>query len=318
MLDKFKIGHFTDNEKGTGVTVILAEDGAIGGVSVRGSAPATRETDLLKSEKTVSIINAVVLSGGSAFGLEASCGVMGWLKEKNKGYNAGDYIVPIVSGASLYDLSYKAFAYPGIDAGYKACEMAEKNNFKKGLFGAATGATASKVLGSDYAVKTELGVQTYSCNQLEVAVVVAVNPLGDIVKNGEIIAGAKDPDGNFLDVKRVMSAGGIEYKNSNTTIGCIITNAKINKVQANILSDLAHDGLALSISPSHTSFDGDCFFTMSSNEVSIEFDILASIIPSLVARAIQSSVSNIEINTQNKVSPFLFKFFQKLWKSKSR
>lgn len=318
MLDKFKIGHFTDSENGTGVTVILAEDGATGGVSVRGSAPATRETDLLKSEKTVSTINAVVLSGGSAFGLEASCGVMQWLKEKNKGYNAGDYIVPIVSGASLYDLSYKNFAFPSKDAGYKACELAEVNNFKKGLLGAATGATASKVLGMEYAIKTELGVQTYSSNKLEIAIIVAVNPLGDIVRNGEIIAGAKDPSGNFLDVKRVMSAGGVEYKNSNTTIGCILTNAKINKVQANILSDLAHDGLALSISPSHTAFDGDCFFTMSSNEVAIEFDILASIIPSLVARAIQSSVSNIDTNVQNKVSPILFKFFQKMWKSKSK
>lgn len=317
MLNKFKIGHYTDTENGTGVTVILAENGAVGGVSVRGSAPATRETDLLKSEKTVSTVNAVVLSGGSAFGLEASCGVMEWLKEKNLGYNAGGYKVPIVCGASLYDLEYKNFAYPNKEAGYKAAENASINNFSRGEIGVAAGSTASKILGIETAIKTGIGLQTYSCNNLEIAVICGVNPLGDIVKDGKIIAGIKEPDGNFLDARKVMSVGGLELKNSNTTIGCILTNAKLSKVEANILSDLAHDGLALSISPSHTLFDGDAFFTLASNEVNIEFNILTALIPGLVARAIQSSVSNIDTSEQKRISPMMFKIFQKIWKSKS-
>lgn len=318
MLDSFKIGHYTDEENGTGVTVILSEKGATGGVSVRGSAPATRETDLLKTEKTVSLVNAVVLSGGSAFGLEAASGVMEYLKEKNLGYNAGKYNVPIVCGASLYDLEYKNFAYPTKEAGYKAASEAKINNFLRGVQGVASGSTASKVLGTETAVKTSLGVQTYSSNKLEIAVICGVNPLGDIIKDGKIIAGVKDPDGEFLDVRKVMSGGGLELKNSNTTIGCILTNAKLTKLQCNILSDIAHDGLALSISPSHTLFDGDAIFTLASGEIDIEFNILTALIPGLVARAIQSSVSNIDTENQNRISPLLFKFFQKMWKAKTK
>lgn len=317
MLEKFKIGHYTDSEKGTGCTVILCEDGAVGGCSIRGSSPATRETDLLKTEKTVSSVNAVVLSGGSAFGLEAGSGVMDYLYEQGKGYNAGKYRVPIVVGASIYDLEYKEFGYPNKQAGYEAAKSAKSGNFKRGVIGGASGATISKLLGMPTAIKTSLGVQTYSINGLEIAVIMLVNALGDVIKDGEIIAGALDPDGKPISMKKIFTMGGIdEPKCANTTIGCIITNAKLTKAQANLLSDLAHDGFALALSPSHTRFDGDAMFTLASGEVDVAFDTLGAIIPDLTARAIQSSVTETE-PIETKISPMMFKLFQKIWKKLS-
>ncbi|HPW67022.1 MAG TPA: P1 family peptidase [Salinivirgaceae bacterium] len=297
MLNAFRIGHYTDLKNGTGCTVVLCDDGATGGVSVMGSAPATRETDLLKTEKTVDKINAIVLSGGSAFGLEANCGVMQYLQEKRIGYNAGRYRVPIVCGASLYDLEYKNFAFPDKEAGYKACVDAKVENFKKGEIGAATGATISKVLGMETAKKTGLGIQTYRFNQLEIAVIMAVNALGDIVKDGKIIAGMQDLDGNFISAKKIMSTGGIKPSNSNTTIGVILTNAILSKKEANILAKLSHDGFAKALSPSHTMFDGDAMFVMASNEVKIDINVLSSIIPDLTEQSIHSSV--IDVNKTN-------------------
>ncbi|MGI6594380.1 MAG: P1 family peptidase [Christensenellales bacterium] len=315
MLKAFKIGHYTDLENGTGCTVVLCEEGATAGVSVMGSAPATRETDLLQTEKTVDKINAVILSGGSAFGLEASCGVMQYLREKGIGYNAGGYRVPIVCGASLYDLEYKNFAYPDKEAGYKACLDAKVKNFQKGEIGAAAGATISKVLGMETAKKTSLGIQTYRFNQLEIAVIVAVNALGDIVKDGKIIAGMQDPEGNFISAKKIMTAGGIEPTNSNTTIGVILTNATLSKKEANILAALSHDGFAKALSPSHTAFDGDAMFVMASNEVKVDINILSSIIPDLTEQAIHSSVMNVDpINA--RVSKAMFAVLQKMFKKK--
>ena len=317
MLDKFKIGHYTDSEKGTGCTIILCEDGAVGGCSIRGSSPATRETDLLKTEKTVSSVNAVVLSGGSAFGLEAGSGVMDYLYEQGKGYNAGKYRVPIVVGASIYDLEYKDFGYPNKQAGYEAAKSAKSGNFERGVIGGASGATISKLLGMPTAIKTALGVQTYSINGLEIAVIMLVNALGDVIKDGEIIAGALDPNGKPISIKKIFTMGGIdEPKCANTTIGCIITNAKLTKAQANLLSDLAHDGFALALSPSHTRFDGDAMFTLASGEVDVAFDTLGAIIPDLTARAIQSSVTETE-PIETKISPMMFKLFQKIWKKLS-
>ena len=161
----------TDEARGTGVTAIICDKGATGGVSVRGCAPATRETDLLDPKKSVEKVNAVVLSGGSAFGLEAASGVMRKLYEEGVGYNAGKYKVPIVVGASIYDLEYKDFAFPDVEAGYKAAEAAVKDNFACGATGAAAGATVSKLLGQDYAVKTSLGIATYSLNGIEIAAI---------------------------------------------------------------------------------------------------------------------------------------------------
>lgn len=290
MLNKFKIGHYSNIELGTGATVILCESGGVCGVSVRGAAPATRETELLKSEKTVGITHAVVLSGGSAYGLEACSGVMEFLREKNIGVLAGGHLVPIVVGASLFDLDYKSFAYPDKKSGYQACVSAKPKNFSRGLIGVSTGTTASKIAGSKYAVKTQLGLLTYSTDNLQIAIILGVNPLGDIIRNGKIIAGAKDSEGKFISAEKVLFSSKCDFSLTNTTIGCILTNAKLTKVQANILSDVAHDGIAKAIAPSHTLFDGDALFTFSSGEIDYDFNSLVALIPGLVARAIQSSV----------------------------
>lgn len=314
MLDSFRIGHYTDEERGTGVTAIICDKGATGGVSVRGAAPATRETDLLDPKKSVEKVNAVVLSGGSAFGLEAASGVMRRLYEEGVGFNAGKYRVPIVAGASIYDLEYKDFAFPDVEAGYKAAAAAKAGNFTDGAIGGAAGATVSKMLGMDYAVKTSLGIATYSLNGLEMAVISVVNALGDVIgEDGKIIAGAKAPDGNFVSMQNIMSAGGVEPKAVNTTISCIMTNAALTKTQANILADMAHDGYARALRPVHTLFDGDAVFALASGEKKVEFNILTAIIPELTAAAIRASVTGIS-GESRRISPVLFGIFQKMWK----
>ena len=310
MLDYFKIGHYTDKEHATGVTVILPKKDAIAGCCCRGYSPATRETDLLKDDKTVQKVNAIVLSGGSAFGLEADCGVVDFLKEQNIGYDTGKFRVPIVCGASIYDLEYKDFAYPDKKAGYEACLNAKENYFISDNIGGASGSTIGKILGMDYSIKTKLGVSTFTLNGIEIAVITLVNAIGDIVKNGEIIAGPKTEDGEYLDCKKVFTLGTVPVKKTNTTIGCIITNAKITKQQANILCSIAHDGYATSLSPSHTLFDGDCMFLMSSCEKEIPFNSLTAIIPDLTARSIQSSVTGIH-ESNNKVNGLVLKVAKK-------
>ncbi len=313
MLDYFKIGHYTDEENGTGVTVILPKPDAVCSCVVRGYSPATRETDLLSVDKTVQKVNAVVLSGGSAFGLESDCGVVDYLRENNIGYDTGKFKVPIVVGASIYDLEYKNFAYPDKAAGYSACKNAKSNNFDSGIIGGSTGATISKALGIDFAVKTRLGVATFKLNDIEIAVITVVNALGDVVKDGEIISGAKLENGEYADVKRLFTMGACPTKKSNTTIGCIITNADLTKRECHILCELAHDGYARAFSPSHTLFDGDAMFCMSSGEKKIEFNMLSAIIPDLTMQSIHNSVIDTT-NTEKKVNGLVFKAVQKLFK----
>ena len=193
MLDYFKIGNVESKTKSTGVTVILAENGAVGGVSVRGSAPATRETDLLKSENAVDKVNAIFLSGGSAFGLDSASGIVQYLAEKGLGYTTSAMPVPIVCGACLYDLDYKNAGFPDKELGYKACLNAKPNNFESGNVGAGCGATVGKVLGSMSASKGGLGVATFAFDDgVEMCAIVAVNAFGDIYdfRNGQKVSGA--------------------------------------------------------------------------------------------------------------------------------
>ncbi len=296
MLEKFRIGHRTDLTNKTGVTVILADGGAVGGVSVRGAAPATRETDLLDSEKMMQSIDAVVLSGGSAFGLEACAGVMDFLFEQGVGYDTGFYKVPIVVGASIYDLEEGRFSYPDKSMGYLAAQNAEANNFESGQIGGGTGATVGKVLGSQNAQSAGLGVARATMGKVEIAVVAVVNAFGDVVKDGEIIAGALKDDEEFLNTTEyLIKENKFEFCSQNTIIGCILTNAKLDKCQANFLADVAHDGIAKAIEPSHTIIDGDAFFTMASGEQKVEFVSLCAIVPQLVKEAIYSVFENQEI-----------------------
>lgn len=295
MLEKFKIGHAQNEDIGSGVTVILSEEGAVGGVSVRGSAPATRETDLLASENSVEKINAVFLSGGSAFGLESSCGIMKYLRERNIGFTTGGGPVPIVCGACIYDLEYKTNEYPDIAMGYEACENAKIDNFESGSnIGCGTGATVGKILGKKSSQKSGLGVATHKFKDgLEMCAIVSVNALGDVYnyKNGKRVKGATLAGIPLNSVKAISNyIGKNEPKRENTTIGCIITNAKLTKPQANKLADVTHDGLAMAIRPVHTLYDGDTVFCMASGEIEADMIRLMTYAPVLMAEAILNAV----------------------------
>lgn len=294
MLNSFRIGNFEDEDIGTGVTVILAPNGAVGGVSVRGKAPATRETDLLKSENSVEKVNAVVLSGGSAYGLEAACGVMEYLHKKGYGYPAGSYKVPIVCGASLFDLEYKTFGYPNKEMGLLACETAHTFDEFSGDIGAGCGATVGKLLGMKCASKSGLGVSLIKIGAVEVAAVVAVNAFGNVYKrdSDQILKGCKK-NGENIDIENLLKMG-VESALSvggNTTIGCVVTNAKLNKSGCNALADATHDAYARCIKPVHTSVDGDCIFVLASGEVDVNPMSLQSVSVDLMMRAIEMAVS---------------------------
>jgi len=279
MLDKFSIGTFTDHQAKTGVTVLLAPKGAVGGVSVRGGAPATHETDLLRAENTVEKIHAVVLSGGSAFGLEAISGVMAYLKDKGIGYNAGKYVVPICVGASIYDLECGSFSYPDKRAGYDACMNAGPIKEFAGRVGAGAGATVCKMGGMKSAVPSGMAMTVANRDDLEMAVVTVVNALGNIY----------DPaTGEPL---RFISPTDSSQSHANTTISCILTNAKLTKAQANKLADMTQDAYAKCIRPVHTSYDGDSIFVMASGEVEANLLELQMLADELCCQAILRAVT---------------------------
>lgn len=288
----FKLGNI--ELETSGVTVILSADGAVGGVSVRGSAPATRETDLLRSENSVDKVNAVVLSGGSAFGLDACSGVMKYLKDNDIGFDAGDYKVPIVVGASLYDLEYGKYELPTADDGYKACENATKIDIKSGNIGAGRGATIGKILGKQSAVKSGLGMAEYRLGDLYMIAIVAVNAFGNVYdyKSGKLIKGATINGVNIDIVEAIKgNLSAVSQTHSNTTIGCILTNAKLTKTQANKLADIAHDGYAMTIRPVHTMVDGDAIFALADGEIDADFMQLSCIAPTLMADAVINAVT---------------------------
>lgn len=291
MIEKFLIGHAENEGKDTGVTVILAPEGAVGGVSVRGAAPGTRETDLLRPMNSVQHANAVVLSGGSAFGLEASCGVMDYLREKNIGYQAGKHRVPIVAGAVLFDLDYGKFDFPDKQLGYQACEAATCDNSQQGNVGAGVGATIGKVMGPDFASKGGLGISTIQIdNGVEITAIIAVNAFGDIYnEKNQWIAGVRHPEGK--NAKELLLEGTHhDMSGQNTTIGCILTNALLTKEQANKLADIAHDGFALAINPVHTEFDGDTLFALASGEKECSFLSLSTACVEVVRKAIVQGI----------------------------
>lgn len=295
----FKVGHY--NDEYTGVTVILNESGAVGSCDCRGGAPGTRETDLLKPEKMMDKVNAVVLSGGSAFGLAASCGVMEYLKDKNIGYKTMGKVVPIVSQAVIYDLNQKEYHYPTAEFGYKACQNAD-DKLTFGNVGAGKGATVGKIRGLKYACKSGIGAATVKVGGLTVTAIVCVNALGDVidVNTNEIIAGAKGSDGGFINTEKCLADGEISKLlfGTNTTIGCILTNAKISKVQAQKLASISHNGLARSIKPVHTDYDGDTMFVLSSSHRPvINFAMLQSAVVNATENAIMNAVKDSDSYT---------------------
>ncbi|MBK5253047.1 MAG: P1 family peptidase [Peptostreptococcaceae bacterium] len=296
-IEGFRIGNAEDKVGGTGCTTIICEKGAVAGVDVRGGGPATRETDLLKSENMVQEIHSVVLSGGSAYGLEAASGVMNYLEEKGIGFNVGVGVVPIVCGASLFDLiAGDSKVRPTREMGYKSAQNAFLCNFEKGNHGAGTGATIGKYLGIDTAMKSGIGVKAAEIGNIKAGAIVAVNALGDIYDKGKLIAGLYDKDTKkLLNTEEVMINKALEDRHvfsGNTTISCFLTNVKLTKAQCNKLASILHDAYARSIKPVHSSADGDTVFVMSTCTVEGSFDSIGVIGARILEEAIVDGVKS--------------------------
>lgn len=271
MIADFRIGHYTDLENITGCTIVLAPpEGAIAGVDVRGSAPGTRETEVLGPGRLVERANAVVLSGGSAFGLDTASGVMEYLEGQNIGYDVGIAHVPIVSAAVLFDLAIgSAHVRPNAANAYKACLLARNDVIQEGSVGAGTGATVGKLWDMEHATKGGIGYSERVLNQgIMVAALVAVNALGDVIDpaDGQVVGGARQANGGWANSSHLLlnDDRAQEFLMQNTTIGVVLTNAKLTVEHANAVANMAHDGIARATRPSHTLFDGDTLFVMAS------------------------------------------------------
>lgn len=292
-----KVGQVQDEDGLTGCTVVICEEGAVCGVDVRGSAPGTRETDLLDPINMIQKVHAVVLSGGSAFGLESTCGVSHYLEERNIGFDVGVAKVPIVVGAVLFDLAAgDPKCRPDKKMGYKACEMASDTVLKQGNYGAGCGATVGKIKGPEYAMKG--GIGSYSIkldNGLVVSALIAVNAFGDVYEDGNVIAGVLDNTktkvlNSYELMKQGVNKGGFSI--DNTTIGIVATNAKLDKAGCKKISQMAHDGYAKAIFPIHTPHDGDTIFTMATGEIETDITLLGSIAAEVVEKSIVNAIKN--------------------------
>jgi len=295
-VDGIKVGHQTLTERPTGCTVILAEQGAVAGVDVRGSAPGTRETDLLNPINLVEKVNAIVLAGGSAFGLDAASGVVKWLDERGYGYDAGGIKVPIVPAAILFDLNVgnDPKVRPTADCGYRAAEAASPGPVEEGNVGAGAGATVGKLAGPSRAMKSGLGSAAITLpSGLVVGALVVVNAVGDIVDptTGKVVAGVRTPDGKGLADARLLLRKGEIYPvhpGRNTTIGVVATNARLTKDQATKVAQMAHDGYARAISIAHTMMDGDTVFALATG--TLRGDANTSLVGALGAEAMAEAI----------------------------
>lgn len=264
-----EVGHFTDTRRPTGCTVILARDGAVGGVDVRGAAPGTRETDLLDPSNLVEKVHGIMLAGGSSWGLDAAGGAVRWLEEHGIGFDVVVGRLPLVPGAVLFDLLVGDMRIrPDAAAGYAACEAASRADPAEGNVGAGTGAAVGKIFGIHNAMKGGIGTASITVGGVTVGALIACNALGDVVDpdTAQVIAGARTDDGKQLrDTRRALLRGEQPrplLAGTNTTIGVIATDATITKAQAHRLAVTAHDGLARSINPVHTMSDGDTLFAL--------------------------------------------------------
>lgn len=294
-VEGIEVGHKEDKTAATGVSVIIARDGATGGVDVRGSAPGTRETDLFEERKAVDKIHSVVLAGGSAFGLDASGGVMKYLEEENIGFDAGIIKVPIVSSAVIFDLELgNKDIRPDFQMGYEASKNASKDENRQGNVGAGCGATVGKILGMKNSMKTGLGSASVKVGDLVVAAMVVVNAAGDIYdfRNNEKIAGVYDYENKtFLDTIEIMKKGFKEnIKNTNTTIGIIATNGILDKAGGNKVAEMGHNAYGNCIKPVHTTFDGDTIFTMATNKVEADVNLVGILGIEAMEKAIYNAI----------------------------
>lgn len=305
------VGHYTDLRRPTGCTVVLCPEGAIAGVDVRGAAPGTRDTDVLSPSNTVQEVHGVLLTGGSAYGLDAAGGVMRWLEERGHGFQLGPAIVPIVPAAVIFDLWVDDFSdaltksaknpriRPDVEAGYLACQTANSEPVIQGNVGAGTGATLGKLNGPDCAMKGGIGSASLCVNGVTVAALVVCNALGDVIDplTGQLLAGARiyADSRTLLDIRQAQLKGHSIAKpqvGSNTTIGVVATDAVLTKSQAHRLAQVAHDGLARSIRPVHTPMDGDTLFALgtgSSGQVA-DMMLLSTLAAEVTAMAVVNAV----------------------------
>ena len=298
-------GHYTDLAHATGCTVVICREGGVGGVDVRGGSPGTRETDLLRPMRKVDRVHALVLSGGSAFGLDAASGVVGYLEDLGVGVKVGPAIVPIVSAAILFDLNLiTSKVRPGPAEGLAACRAAGTSPLGEGSLGAGTGATVAKARGMIRAVKSGIGTASLTLpDGATVAAVVAVNAYGGVFdhRSGQLIAGPRREDGaGFYDPVDLSLRNEADDESStlaNTTIGVVATDAPLNREEANFLAMVSHDGLALTIRPCHTMRDGDTMFTLSTGRFAHPVDIsrlgaaAVEVTAEAVLRAVRSATS---------------------------
>ncbi len=295
-IGSIKIGHAQNLEQATGCTVILCEKGAPTGVDVRGGGPASRESALLNPLAANEGVHGVLLSGGSAFGLDAAGGVMRYLAERNIGFPVGDVVVPIVCQSCIFDLQLAANAHPDQEMAYEACKNAEKNMPAQGNVGAGTGATVGKLLGPAGMMNSGLGIYAAAVGDLKMGAVVAVNALGDIYdyRTNRKLAGLCDPKtGSFLDSEETMYAMQEQLAlnpHANTTIGAVITNAAFTKTQLAKIAGMAHNGYARSIRPVHTTADGDTIYAMSAGEVRADINVAGTLAARVISEAVKRAV----------------------------
>lgn len=284
-----EVGHAQDEEALTGCTVILCREGAVAGVDVRGSAPGTRETDLLDPINLVQKVHAIVLAGGSAFGLDAATGVMRYLEEQEVGFDMRTVKVPIVPAAILYDLDIgHASVRPDSAMGYLAASRASSAPPAEGNVGAGTGASVGKMRGMKYAMKSGVGTWSVNISGVIVAALVAVNAIGDVMdpQTGAKIAGLRS--GSTLDWMKKGQARAASQ--SNTMIGVVATNARLTKAEATKVAQMAQDGLARSIRPAHTMFDGDTIFALATGEKQADVSMVGAFAAEVMAEAIVRAV----------------------------
>ena len=295
-----KVGHYTDKQAVTGCTVILCEQGAVAGVDVSGSSPGTRETDLLRTGNFVEKVQAILLSGGSAFGLDAATGVMKYLEERGFGHETSAGRVPIVPAAIIFDLNIgDSKIRPGANEGYQACLSANNTEVAEGCIGAGTGAAVGKILGMERAVKSGLGTASQRiARDGVVAALIVVNAIGDVIEpgTGKILAGPRKPDGSgFLSTSELWKG---EFEKAvppfNTIIGVVATNARLSKAGASKLARMAEVGIARTIDPCHTMYDGDALFALSLGEKEADLNALGAAAAEVVAEAIVRAIQKAE------------------------
>lgn len=299
-----KVGHFTDSRSLTGCTVILTMEGAVAGVDVRGAAPGTRETDLLDPKNLVQQVHGILLSGGSAFGLDAATGVMKFLEERGIGYDTGVTKVPIVPAAILFDLTVgDGKIRPDAVAGYQACKNASDKLVKEGNVGAGAGATVGKLFGMSRAMKSGIGTASIKLPVgITVGAIIAVNAVGDVFEpsNGKLLAGARSLDGKKLLGTMEAIVRGEDLPpllgGTNTTIGVVAINVKLDKAQCQKIAQMAHDGLARTINPVHTMYDGDTIFALSTGKSTenVNVSLLGALAAEAVAQAVIRAVKAAE------------------------